>query len=206
MNKYSLILFNLNKHILDTRLVFLKSILSIYEDLEKKITDFNLLKEELNYPLSLYSNELSSNLDFDSFIDTFKRKVKNNIDDILLYKDEYDVLNLFHKNKISLYTYSYQDENDLLNISTKTDIKEILKITSINPLFDNHLIIENKRNFEEEISSFILKEGYEINDVLLITSFEETKFTSLKCNFNEKSTNSEIIDSYIKLKEHLNVK
>ena len=208
MNRCSLILFNLNGHILDNRLLFMKSFLSLYDNLEMKITSFNKLLSsisEVNNYLSF--NDDFKNIDYETLLDTFKRIVSSNISSILLYKDEMKVLNSLKKEKVSLYTYSYREDNELLSIYSKSDIKEILKKVDLNTFFDNHLIIDDKRKLGEEFSSFILKEGYSNDDALIIKKKEEiNNLNAISCIFDDNYSKDNIINSYQELEKYINVK
>lgn len=208
MNKYSLILFNLNEHILDNRLLFMKSFLSLYDNLEIKITSFNNLLSsisEVNNCLSF--NDNFKNIDYETLLDTFKRIVSSNISSILLYEDEMKVLSFLKKEKVSLYTYSYREDNELLSIYSKSDIKDTLKKIELNTFFDNHLIIDDKRKLEEEFSSFILKEGYSNEDALIIKKKEEiNNLNAISCIFDDNYSKDNIINSYHELEKYINVK
>lgn len=208
MNKYSLILFNLNGHILDSRLLFMKSFLSLYDNLEMKITSFDKLLSSINEANNYLSfNDDFKNIDYETLLDTFKRIVSSNISSVLLYKDEMKILNSLKKEKVSLYTYSYREDNELLSIYSKSDIKEILKKIELNTFFDNHLIIDDKRKLEEEFSSFILKEGYSNDDALVIKKKEEiNNLNAISCIFNDNYSKDNIIDSYQELEKYINVK
>lgn len=208
MNKYSLILFNLNGHILDSRLLFMKSFLSLYDNLEMKIISFDKLLSSINEANNYLSfNDDFKNIDYETLLDTFKRIVSSNISSVLLYKDEMKILNSLKKEKVSLYTYSYREDNELLSIYSKSDIKEILKKIELNTFFDNHLIIDDKRKLEEEFSSFILKEGYSNDDALVIKKKEEiNNLNAISCIFNDNYSKDNIIDSYQELEKYINVK
>ncbi len=208
MNKYSLILFNLNGHILDSRLLFMKSFLSLYDNLEMKITSFDKLLSSINEANNYLSfNDDFKNIDYETLLDTFKRIVSSNISSILLYEDEMKVLSFLKKEKVSLYTYSYREDNELLSIYSKSDIKDTLKKIELNTFFDNHLIIDDKRKLEEEFSSFILKEGYSNEDALIIKKKEEiNNLNAISCIFDDNYSKDNIINSYHELEKYINVK
>lgn len=199
-NDHLLLFFKFPYQLVDTRMTFFKSFLSLYDNLEMNPPSFTKMLKDINNPLSAIKENID--VDYNSILDDFIRAISREKKYLSLFIDEYEVLKKL-KQKASLYVYCLKEDLELFELDSKSDLKKLLMDLDINSFFSNFLIIDNRYEMKNTLLNYIEKEGYETKDALLLNDNSQIDYID-NIKFLIDNNGSCDINSFKKLYEVLN--